>query len=196
MYRHKKRHFVLFFVLCTLCVVVLAGCGNRMQENQPNQNQSGDTMLPETNNQAQNSRSMDNMTNGNNGTNDTNSTSNTNNMSGQENNLEQKGKELAEAIVREVAEVKDAHVILMESSAYVALDIERTANTSESAQLKEKVSSLIKEKDAKITTVYVTEDADTFTRFGEIAMDIADGKPISGFMEEIENFFTRITPTT
>jgi len=43
---------------------------------------------------------------------------------------------------------------------------------------------------------YIQEDADTFTRFGEIAMDIADGKPISGFMEEIENFFTRITPTT
>ena len=191
MYHHKKHHFVLLFVLCTLCVVALAGCGNKMQDNQPNQNQSGNAMMPETNNQAQNSRSMDNTTNGNNGT-DLSS----NDMSAQGNNLDQKGKEISETIVREISEVKDARVILMGNSAYVALDIEDTADTTKASQLKEKVSSLIKENYSQITTVYVTEDADTFTRFGEIAADIADGKPISGFMDEIENFFTRVTPTT
>jgi len=29
----------------------------------------------------------------------------------------------------------------------------------------------------------------------EIGDDIADGKPVSGFLEELENMFVRVTPT-
>lgn len=190
MYRHKKRNFILLFALCTLCVVVLAGCGNRTQEPAPNQNPTDNSLTPNTNNQDMQNRSIDHP-----------SKENTlpipdNSSATQENAMNTEDtRELAQAIVKEIPEVKDAHVFLMENMAYVALDIERTADSTEAAQLKEQVSNLLKEKDSKITNVYVSEDADTFTRFGEIAKDIADGKPLSGFMEEIKNFFTRVTPT-
>ena len=63
------------------------------------------------------------------------------------------------------------------------------------ATLKEEISQVVKKTDTEIDTVYVMEDADTFTRMKEIGEDIANGKPISGFAEELENLFVRVTPT-
>jgi len=54
---------------------------------------------------------------------------------------------------------------------------------------------VVKKTDTEIETVYVMEDADTFTRMKEIGEDIANGKPVSGFAEELENMFVRVTPT-
>lgn len=189
MYRHKKRNVIFLFALCTLCVVVLAGCANRTQEIAPNQNPTDNSLTPETNNQATRNRNVDNMPN------DNTLTSPDSNSNTPESTINPDAKALADTIVKEIPEVKDAHVFLMETAAYVALDIERTADGIEASQLKEQVINLLKEKESKITNVYVTEDADTFTRFGEIAKDLANGKPISGFMDEIKNFFTRVTPT-
>jgi len=39
------------------------------------------------------------------------------------------------------------------------------------------------------------EDADTFTRMKEMVDDIADGKPVSGFIDELDNMFTRVMPS-
>ena len=68
--------------------------------------------------------------------------------------------------------------------AYVSVAIDETADTAESATLKDEISQVVKKTDTEIDTVYVMEDADTFTRMKEIGEDIANGKPISGFAEE------------
>ena len=79
--------------------------------------------------------------------------------------------------------------------AYVSVSIDETADTAQSAALKEEISSVVKQTDAEIETVYVMEDADTFTRMKEIGEAIANGEPVSGFAEELENLFVRVTPT-
>ena len=54
---------------------------------------------------------------------------------------------------------------------------------------------MVKKTDTEIETVYVMEDANTFTRMKEIGEDIANGKPVSGFVAELENMFVRVTPS-
>ena len=62
-------------------------------------------------------------------------------------------------------------------------------------QVKDRISALVKEMDQSVDTVYVTADADTVTRIRNIADDIAAGKPISGFINELNEIAGRITPT-
>lgn len=98
-------------------------------------------------------------------------------------------------MVNDVAQVKDARTVISEKMAYVSVSIDETADTDQSAALKDEISQVVKKTDTEIETVYVMEDADTFTRMKEIGEDIANGKPVSGFAEELENMFVRVTPT-
>ena len=109
--------------------------------------------------------------------------------------LNQRAEKIADAVVEQVAQVKDARTVISEKMAYVSVAIDETADTAESATLKDEISQVVKKTDTEIDTVYVMEDADTFTRMKEIGEDIANGKPISGFAEELENLFVRVTPT-
>lgn len=110
-------------------------------------------------------------------------------------NLSAEAEKIATAIVDGVDEVEDAHVLISEHMAYAAIKIKSTADTAEAENIKKAVIEKAKATDSSLTDVYVSESADTFTRIGEIGEDIADGKPISGFMEELENMFVRVTPT-
>lgn len=198
MFLHKKRYSVLLIALLCTTLFLFAGCGNRNANNTtPQTTPTNPTQTPNDEN--------NNATEDNNGTEDNTSMSNEDkenlkngtdeNRTGTDgNDHEARAEKIADAIVEKVPAVSNAHVLISEKMAYAAVEIDNTANTNESANLKDEIVKVIKETDTEIEDAYVSEDADTFTRIGEIGKDIANGKPISGFAEEIENLFVRITP--
>ncbi len=200
MFSRKKKFFVLSIALLCVSCLIFTGCG-RNDNNTNNQNP------PATNNQTDNQtngtdgmngNNMDNTSSNLNGNNaaDTNPTSRTadNNTAG-DNDLHQRAEKIAKAVTSDIAQVKDSRVVISERMAYVSVEIDKTADTAESATLKDEISNVVKKTDTEIETVYVMEDADTFTRMKEIGEDIAEGKPVSGFLEELQNMFVRVTPS-
>ena len=187
MFSRKKKFFVLSVALLCVSCLVFTACSNKNNSQQT---------PPATNNQTDTDRNTADETDNTNvqrqqGNNAANSANDTVDNSA----LNQRAEKIADAVVEQVAQVKDARTVISEKMAYVSVAIDETADTAESATLKEEISQVVKKTDAEIDTVYVMEDADTFTRMKEIGEDIANGKPISGFAEELQNLFVRVTPT-
>lgn len=183
----KKRHITLVSVSCLLCLalVLLAGCGNK-----------DTTPAPENNNANQ--QNMTTPAPANDGKNDT--TNNNDNNSAVDNladnaDMSERANKIAKAIVDDVEDVEDAHVIISEHVAYAAVKIKATDPKGEAEAIKEAIIKSAKEADSDLTDVYVSESADVFTRIKEMGDEIGEGKPISGFVEELENLFVRITPS-
>ncbi len=60
--------------------------------------------------------------------------------------------------------------------------------------IKTEVEKKAKEADDRITRVVVTADPDMVSRIQDIFKDIGNGKPISGFTEELNEMVNRIAP--
>ncbi len=195
MFTRKKKFFVLSAAILFVSCLFLAGCGNNQnQQNTP----SGNGQTPSTQNSAGMNGGMNSGMNGTNNGMDTTNTDNTTRMGSDtmdSNALHQRAEKIADAIVKDVDAVKDARVIISDTMAYVSVSITETADSNTSKTLKEDIGQVVKKTDTAIEDVYVMEDADTFTRMKEMVNDIADGKPVSGFMEELKTMFTRVMPS-
>ena len=194
MFSRKKKFFVLSIALLCVSCLIFTGCSNNRNDTPPSSSQTD----------RQNETDRTDGTDGISG-NNMNATDRTN-STGQQSaadkttrtdngDLHQRAEKIASAVTKEIAQVKDSRVVISEHMAYVSVEIDKTADTAESSNLKEEISRITKKTDPNIETVYVMEDADTFTRMKEIGRDIADGKPVSGFVNELENMFVRVTPT-
>ena len=185
MFSRKKKFFVLSIALLFVSCLIFTGCGNSNTQQAPpaNNNQTDTQNIKDSNN----TNNTDNATNNT----DNNMAENTDGNS----DLSARAEKIADAVVNDVAQVKDARTVISEKIAYVSVAIEKTADTAESAALKDEITQVVKKTDTEIETVYVMEDPNTFTRMKEIGEDIANGKPISGFVEELENLFVRVTPS-
>jgi YhcN/YlaJ family sporulation lipoprotein len=60
--------------------------------------------------------------------------------------------------------------------------------------IKADVEKKAKQADNRITRVVVTADPDMVSRIKGIFKDIGNGKPISGFTDELNEMMNRITP--
>lgn len=191
MFSQKKKFFVLSIALLCISCLIFTGCGNNKNNNTTNppaNNNQTDTPTEDADNNilpGDEDNAEDNNT-------DNATDKNTNSADG---DLHDRAEKIADAVVKDVAQVKDARTVISEKLAYVSVEIDNTADTAESATLKDEITEVVKKTDTEIETVYVMEDADTFTRMKEIGDDIANGKPVSGFAEELENLFVRVTPT-
>lgn len=190
----KKRHITLVSCLLGLALLLLAGCGNQNNTPAPDNNnttnpQNMTTPAPE--NDAQNNTADNNDNNGN--TNDVNKSA-TDDLADNA-DMSQRAEKVAKAIVDDVDDVEDAHVVISEHAAYAAVKIKADDPQGEAEAVKEAVIKSAKEADKDLTDVYVSESPDIFTRLEEIGDDIGEGRPISGFVEELENLFVRVTPT-
>lgn len=187
MFTRKKKFFVLSAAVLFVSCLFLAGCGSdQAQQNTP----SGNSRTPST----QNTPGMNGGNTGTNGMNGTNGTVNMGTTMGSD-TLHQRAEKIADAIVKDIDAVKDARVIISDKMAYVSVSITETAGSDTSKDLKEEIGKVVKKTDTAIEDVYVMEDADTFTRMKEMVNDIADGKPVSGFMDELKTMFTRVMPS-
>ena len=196
MFTRKKKFFVLSAALLFVSCLLLTGCSS--EQNRQN--------TPSDNNQTPSTQNSTNMSPNNNGMNsDMNGTTNTNGANGtgnttrtgtiDNNSLHQRAEKIADAVVDDIDAVKDARVIISDKMAYVSVSITETAGADTAKTLKEEVGQVVKKTDTAIEDVYVMEDAETFTRMKEMVDDIADGKPVSGFIEELDNMFTRVMPS-
>ncbi len=194
MFSRKKKFFVLSIALLCATCLLFTGCGNSNNNNTPPANNS------QTNDQNQDADNTDGTQGDNMSTADNNSakdeaTNPTDGTGSDMDDMNKRAEKIADAVTKEIAQVKDSRVIISEKMAYVSVSIDEKADANQSMDLKEEVSNITKKTDSSIETVYVMEDPDTFTRMKEIGNDIADGKPVSGFMKELENMFVRMTPT-
>lgn len=89
--------------------------------------------------------------------------------------------------------VNSATVVIAGTRAWVGVDLK--ADTTMTNNLKNEIAMMVKEEEPTINTVYVTADADTVTRLRNISRDIAAGRPVSGFIDELEEIGRRITPS-
>ena len=198
MFTRKKKFFVLSAALLFVSCLLLTGCSSEQnRQNTPSDN----NQTPSTQNSTNMSPNNNGMNSGMNGTtnmNGTNSTDNATRMgtsTTDSNSLHQRAEKIADAVVDDIDAVKDARVIISDKMAYVSVSITETAGADTAKTLKEEVGQVVKKTDTAIEDVYVMEDADTFTRMKEMVNDIADGKPVSGFIEELDNMFTRVMPS-
>jgi len=106
----------------------------------------------------------------------------------------ERAKEIAEEI-GEMKNVNNATVVITENQAWVGVDLAADLEDEMTDEMKDEITELVKEEDKEIDRVYVTADADTVTRLRNIARDIADGKPISGFVNELNEIGRRLTPS-
>ncbi len=198
MFTRKKKFFVLSAALLFVSCLLLTGCSSEQnRQNTPSDN----NQTPSTQNSTNMSPNNNGMNSGMNGTTNMNSTNSTDNATRMgtsttgSNSLHQRAEKIADAVVDDIDAVKDARVIISDKMAYVSVSITETAGADTAKTLKEEVGQVVKKTDTAIEDVYVMEDADTFTRMKEMVNDIADGKPVSGFIEELDNMFTRVMPS-
>lgn len=105
-----------------------------------------------------------------------------------------KAQVLAEKI-SDLKNINSATVVVSGNTAWVGVDLAAKMENKMTNALKNEITTLVKKEDKDITTVYVTADADTVTRLRNIARDITNGKPLSGFINELNEIGRRITPS-
>ena len=192
MFTRKKKFFVLSAAILFVSCLFLTGCGNEQnQQNTP----SGNGQTPSTQNSADMNAENARMNSGMNT--DTNGINGAINMSSSmdDRTLHMRAEKIADAIVKDIDQVKDSRVIISDKMAYVSVSITKTAGSDTSKDFKEEIGKVVKKTDTAIEDVYVMEDADTFTRMKEMVDDMADGKPVSGFMDELKTMFARVIPS-
>ena len=196
MFTRKKKFFVLSAALLFVSCLLLTGCSSEQnRQNTPSDNNQTPSTQNSTN-MSPNNNGMNSDMNGTTNMNGANGTGNTTRMGTVDNNsLHERAEKIADAVVDDIGAVKDARVIISDKMAYVSVSITETAGADTAKTLKEEVGQVVKKTDTAIEDVYVMEDADTFTRMKEMVDDIADGKPVSGFIEELDNMFTRVMPS-
>lgn len=92
-------------------------------------------------------------------------------------------------------EVSSATVVISGNRAWVGVDLTANAGNELTTEVKDNITKMVKTKVPRITTVYVTADADTVTRLRNVARDVLAGKPVSGFADELSNITNRIMPS-
>ena len=196
MFTRKKKFFVLSAALLFVSCLLLTGCSSEQnRQNTPSDNNQTPSTQNSTN-MSPNNNGMNSDMNGTTNMNGANGTGNTTRMGTVDNNsLHERAEKIADAVVDDIDAVKDARVIISDKMAYVSVSITETAGADTAKTLKEEVGQVVTKTDTAIEDVYVMEDADTFTRMKEMVDDIADGKPVSGFIEELDNMFTRVMPS-
>lgn len=107
-----------------------------------------------------------------------------------------KARTVADMIVKKHTDINSATVVLADTKAYVGIDLKANLSKTSAEKIKKDVADIVRNQDTRVKTVYVTEDADTVTRLKKVAKDTESGKPISGFLNELETMFKRITPST
>jgi len=112
-----------------------------------------------------------------------------------DNETTRKAARIAQTIADKNPSVNSATVVLANETVYVGIDLEADVTGSKAEAVKREVAKMVKQVEPDVNTVYVTEDADTYTRLQKIARDIENGRPVSGFLDEIQNMFKRITPS-
>jgi spore cortex protein len=97
--------------------------------------------------------------------------------------------------IEDLNEVKRAHVIVTDSTAYVAvvLNDDKTGNIRK--DIENKISDKVRSTDKSIDNVYVSSNPDFVDRMSDYGNKIENGKPIRGLYDEFSEMVQRVFPT-
>lgn len=98
-----------------------------------------------------------------------------------------------EQLAKSVPNVKDANCVVIGNTAIVGIDVDAHLDRSRVGTIKYSVAEALR-KDPYGVHAVVTADIDIAQRIREIAADVRQGKPISGFAEELADIVGRIVP--
>jgi spore cortex protein len=98
--------------------------------------------------------------------------------------------------IEDLNEVKRAHVIVTDSTAYVAvvLNDDKTGNVRK--DIEDKISDKVRSTDKSIDNVYVSSNPDFVDRMSDYGNKIQNGKPIRGLYDEFSEMVQRVFPTS
>lgn len=96
--------------------------------------------------------------------------------------------------VEDLEEVDSATCLITDDTAMIGVQFSEQYKGELTDEIKEKVEDVAKETDKDITKVVVTADPDLYKRIETIVKDIAGGKPLTGFKDEIDEILNRIQP--
>lgn len=94
--------------------------------------------------------------------------------------------------ITQIQNIRAATVVISGNTAWVGVDL--NANVQMTDALKDEIANMVKNDDKTIQNVFVTADADTVTRLKNIANELAAGRPVSGFVNELNEISQRINP--
>lgn len=126
--------------------------------------------------------------------NNNNMNNNMNNDMNMDNNMSARAENIADSVV-DIAGVDDATVVITGDTALVGVDIAGKDNGEVTDNLKRSIINVVKKVDNRIDNVVVTASPDFFDRIDNIARDINRGKPLSGFVDEVNEIIRRVAPT-
>lgn len=97
--------------------------------------------------------------------------------------------------IEDLNEVKRAHVIVTDSTAYVAvvLNGDKTGNVRK--DIEDKISDKVKATDKSIDNVYVSSNPDFVDRMSDYGNKIQNGMPIRDLYDEFSEMVQRVFPT-
>jgi YhcN/YlaJ family sporulation lipoprotein len=101
--------------------------------------------------------------------------------------------ERLENLAKSVPQVEDATCVVIGNTAVVGIDVKGNLDRSRVGTLKYTVAEALK-KDPHGVNAIITADIDIGSRLSEIRKDIRNGRPVSGFAEEMADIIGRIMP--
>lgn len=107
-------------------------------------------------------------------------------------NAQQVAQRLVQLAVR-VPGVNDATAVVLGRTAIVGIDVNAHFDRSRVGTLKYSVAEALRHDPYGAKTI-VTADPDLFQRLREMAVDVRNGRPISGLAEELGDIIGRIIP--
>ncbi len=109
-----------------------------------------------------------------------------------------RAKDAADDIAKKVSAingVNKAYVVVVGNVALIGADIKQNIEGAKVEKIREQAATRAKE-DPRIVSAVVETGPDAVTRIQKIASGIAQGRPISEFFQQINEFFNRVKPTT
>jgi YhcN/YlaJ family sporulation lipoprotein len=101
-------------------------------------------------------------------------------------------KAAADRIVR-INGVKQANVLVTNRNAYVAAVVNTPKNVMTRA-LEDQIAKEVRATDPNILNVYVSTNPEFVDRVNRYVEDVRQGRPVTGFFDELSNMIQRIFP--
>ncbi|MBH5316923.1 YhcN/YlaJ family sporulation lipoprotein [Paenibacillus sp. GSMTC-2017] len=98
-----------------------------------------------------------------------------------------------EELAKGIEGVKNAHCVIVGNTAVVGIDVDGSLDRSRVGIIKYSVAEAFRNDPYGIDAL-VTADIDIASRLNEIGTDIKNGRPISGFAEELADIMGRLIP--
>ncbi|WP_425446973.1 YhcN/YlaJ family sporulation lipoprotein [Dethiothermospora halolimnae] len=185
----NKKYLISTLVILLLLAMVSVGCQQGEEKPNLDNNNMNGTDDKEYGGNVDDDANID----------DDNDMLNNNNMNnnmnenGMNNNMSARADRIANKITT-MDNVDRATVIITGDTALVGVDMNGNTTGNMTTTVENDIKKMVKNTDNQIDNVSVTTDPDLFDRLDNIYESTRNGRPVSGFADEIEEIMRRITP--